>query len=694
MIDGAWGRLGIAPTPDQGAIRRAYADALRAMEVDADVAGFAALRQARDTALAWARSQAAQASAPDAPGDPAALPVAVEDERATAAEAADDTPPGTWPHAAPRLDGHADTGTVRAGHDHGHDALVPALPFAPARGPADDQFVVQRPTLAPIVLAGAADAPGVSLGRQQPQTRADHALHDLLLAGPGTEFGLTADDRAAALALLDRLIAQADAGGVDLWSRTEEWLAETLARSWPRAAPLLDRAAQAFGWADRPATTGDSPAVAFLISRLGSQPLVRTAHPPQDALFVALMPEGGSEAPLDGVEEAAALAHLQTLLGEAHMAQVERSEEIETWLADLLAQSWPRSAPLLEPAAQALGWERERGTLNERPVIAFLNARLRGLRFARKVQHKGHPLHKAWAELTRTGTRKGLFVSRRQVRQLIDGVRSNFPELEQHFNPVLVAAWEPQGSSGGGIGRNFGWIAIVLIGLVRLVIAIADYHEAPSGQAPAYESTASVDPVSDPVLGKAITILFGPGLSFSDLKRHNPSLAESLSMDRRTTDDPAVLAGKGQHILTGAFLNALQRAVPPRLDEFARWRLDVMAAAREKGADACVSVAGGGDLPQGVSLADAPLARQQKLARAMLEADAINLVPSAAEKSYAIPGPMVARVIAIAGLPEARVRAAFHNQGTSADQCTVRMTLIKAALAWKGADRVAILQGT
>ncbi|WP_028657715.1 hypothetical protein, partial [Novosphingobium sp. B-7] len=460
-------------------------------------------------------------------------------------------------------------------------------------------------------------------------------------------------------------------------------------------APLLDRAAQAFGWADRPATTGDSPAVAFLISRLGSQPLVRTAHPPQDALFVALMPEGGSEAPLDGVEEAAALAHLQTLLGEAHMAQVERSEEIETWLADLLAQSWPRSAPLLEPAAQAFGWERERGTLNERPVIAFLNARLRGLRFARKVQDKAHPLHKAWAELTRTGTRKGLFVSRRQVRQLIDGVRSNFPELEQHFNPVLVAAWEPQGSSGGGgIGRNFGWIAIVLIGLVRLAIAIGVYDWTAPVPSPAYESTANFDPVSDPVLGKAITILFGPGLSFSDLKRHNPSLAESLSMDRRMTDDPAVLAGKGQHILIGAFLNALQRAVPPRLDEFARWRLDVMAAAREKGADACVSVAGGGDLPQGVSLADAALARQQKLARAMLEADAINLVPSAAEKSYAIPGQMVARVIAIAGLPEARVRAAFHNQGTSDDQCTVRMALIKAALAWKGADRVTILQGT
>ncbi|WP_062788189.1 hypothetical protein [Novosphingobium capsulatum] len=705
MSDGAWGRLGIAPTPDQGAIRRAYADALRAMDVDADVAGFAALRQARDTALAWARSQAAQASAPDAPGDPAALPVAVEDERATAAEAADDTPPGTWPHAAPRLDGHADTGTVRAGHDHGHDALVPALPFAPARGPADDQFVVQRPTLAPIVLAGAADAPGVSLGRQQPQTRADHALHDLLLAGPGTEFGLTADDRAAALALLDRLIAQADAGGVDLWSRTEEWLAETLARSWPRAAPLLDRAAQAFGWADRPATTGDSPAVAFLISRLGSQPLVRTAHPPQDALFVALMPEGGSEAPLDGVEEAAALAHLQTLLGEAHMAQVERSEEIETWLADLLAQSWPRSAPLLEPAAQALGWERERGTLNERPVIAFLNARLRGLRFARKVQDKAHPLHKAWAELTRTGTRKGLFVSRRQVRQLIEGVRSNFPELEQHFNPVLVAAWEPQGGSGGGIGRNFGWIAIVLIGLVRLVIAIADYgqdHPASPPQA-AYETSAPAapgqplnapfDPAADPLLADVVHQLFGPGMSYADLRKANPNFAGTINANRHLTADPGELAHQGQVVLTQRLLYARAHAGPARLDALARWRLDMLMAAKADGAETCLKVYHWEDLPKGSALTGAALERQQKLARTMLASGEIDAPqPDRYTRSYNIPGPIIAQIIQTTGLPEGAVRRAFNGEGLPATVCTVQIALLKAALNWKGAGRQPILR--
>jgi hypothetical protein len=70
-LRGAWRRLGIEPTTDQGAIRRAYADALRAMDVDADVAGFAALRDARDTVLAWARQQpkdaAREAPEPESP---------------------------------------------------------------------------------------------------------------------------------------------------------------------------------------------------------------------------------------------------------------------------------------------------------------------------------------------------------------------------------------------------------------------------------------------------------------------------------------------------------------------------------------------------------------------------------------------------------------------------------------------------
>lgn len=685
----AWRRLGIDPTTDQGAIRRAYADALRAMDVDADVAGFSALREARDAVLAWARQQ------------PADAPIAEVLPEQGPAEA-DAFVPGTWPHAAPRLDGLAGDGLVQAGTDDRHDALVPPLPLAPASGPSDPQFALRQPTLG-VVEWFASDVDPVRLARPE-QPRADHALHALLLEGPGTEFDLSEDERADAQAHVAALIAQADAGGVDLWGRTEEWLAETLARGWPRSAPLLGSVAHTFGWAGRPATTGDSPAVAFLIPRLGTQPLVRTVRPAEDALFVLLLPETGHKAPLTDAQEEEARQLLDTVLAEAHEGQVERSNAIETWLADVLAQAWPRSAPLLEPVAQAFNWESERGQLHERPAIAFLNARLRGLRFTEKVQDKGHPLHKAWVELTRDGSRKGLFVPKRQVRQLIDGVRTNFPELEQHFNPVLVAAWEGQ---GGGLGAKFGWIAIVVIGVIRMIIAISDYgqnhqvgapavtapYEAGAPATPGQSAGADFDPVTDPALADVLHQMFGPAMTYPQVYKADAKLAAAIKANRRMLADPGELAHAGQVVLTQRFLQARPHAGPARLEALARWRLDMMLAAKADGPETCLSVYHWDDLPKGVQLTEAALGRQQALARAMLAAGELDPPPpSGYSRSYRIPGPMIDQIIRATGLSQAAVSAVFDGHGAPNTVCAVQTALIKAALGWKGPERTAILR--
>ncbi|MEO7247939.1 MAG: hypothetical protein ABIW31_05750, partial [Novosphingobium sp.] len=66
----AWKALGIARTSDLGAIRRAYADLLKAADPDSDPAAFALLRDARDIALANARALVAKAVATADPAEP------------------------------------------------------------------------------------------------------------------------------------------------------------------------------------------------------------------------------------------------------------------------------------------------------------------------------------------------------------------------------------------------------------------------------------------------------------------------------------------------------------------------------------------------------------------------------------------------------------------------------------------------
>ncbi len=61
---GPWRVLEIDPTEDRSAIQRAYAEKLKGLDPDSDIAGFTALRNARDHALTLARSlQAAEARA-------------------------------------------------------------------------------------------------------------------------------------------------------------------------------------------------------------------------------------------------------------------------------------------------------------------------------------------------------------------------------------------------------------------------------------------------------------------------------------------------------------------------------------------------------------------------------------------------------------------------------------------------------
>ncbi|HSJ78390.1 MAG TPA: hypothetical protein VK913_06595, partial [Erythrobacter sp.] len=148
-------------------------------------------------------------------------------------------------------------------------------------------------------------------------------------------------------------------------------------------------------------TTGESPGAGLSTELAEAQARAQAAW---QGLVDILYP--GGEASEEGVSHAeleAGTAHLAVLFDHAQAADLAEHDALDHALADVMANTWPRSAPFVEPANAAFHWLDEAGQLEERYSLRFLNARLKGMRFHDKVQQPDHPLHKAWMELSRPG---------------------------------------------------------------------------------------------------------------------------------------------------------------------------------------------------------------------------------------------------------------------------------------------------
>lgn len=586
----AWKVLGIAKTPDVGAIRRAYAERLKAMDIDKDVDGYARLREARDAALRWARMQAK----PDASEefDPfAGVVPPKETEPGKALESIAESETSSWLYAAPAAQGEADPSlTTRLGDSS--PKLDVTTGFSAAQAPAEQAIAVARDPFARPVLLGLEPTSDAVM----PAWAHEQALHRLLFA------------------------------------------------------------------VQRQDNDDDTPP------------------------------------PLEGWEEAMALGHLKAVLRHAETVSVTAFDEIDNWLAGMLADSWPRSAPLLEPAAAVFGWESERGQVSERPAIAFLNARLRGLRFREKVQEPGHPLHKAWKELTtpaQQGSRKGWFVKRAEVEQLLAGVRKNFPELEHHFDPWRVALWDKADGSDVGSGwfsKGRLWIFAVI--LLLQVVRFAFNDSTPDTTPPPALSASEMAEDSN-AIGGAIAAIFGPEITLEGLKSLQPDLSALFSANRTIaradgSDDKAYRAKVHDLVRERMYMTALVEK-GPLLADVQRVRADLLRAARKVGAAQCMAFVRTRRLDPQVVVPEATLEAERKLAVRMLDASQLGPPQRMAPARAQVPGELVGKVILLTGIPDERVRKAMNGKGSDADQCAVNIALIDATLAWKGKDREAIL---
>lgn len=567
--DFPWSLLGIAATGDAKAIRSAYAARIKAMDLDADVEGYADLRRARDTALRLAKrfTPEPEPEAAHAPAEP--------------------EPAVRWRHAAPLLDGAWE--------------VDPALTTQPATD-ATAPFAPVSPEVRKI----------------EPE-------------------GLTAS-------------AAAD----------------------PFTPPLLE--------ADRAPAGVDEATIA-----------AGSLQPPAMQLAALLDPaRAGGLVAMEPAEEARARALLRTVIDTAHRADITGQGQIEDWLADLLSQGWPRSAPLIEDTAAAFGWDREWGKIDARPAVDYLGTRLRGYRFERKVADKGHRYHKAWVELGRPGPAgrwRWLRAAGGDVTALLAGVRRHFPEVEQHLDPERVASWEQP--------TRWPTVAIVVgfLVLIRVLFGMSDLPPAPQT---APDPAASVQLVAiDAATTAATAEAFGKGYTSGWLRQHQSELAVAVEQIGRV----AVQSGAGAQAAVRKTVDLVRQRTyldgrtltGEDFDRTMRLRHDLLKAAQVKDPAFCVIYLNSGTMPALVEVPGATRTAERSFAASLAERGLLVSPRPSGPTTARVPGALGAQVMRTTGLDRDAVAQAMQGKGPDAHRCAVAIALLEATLRWQGEERRAIL---
>ncbi|ATI78779.1 hypothetical protein [Sphingobium yanoikuyae] len=264
----AWHLLGIEATADSKTIRRAYAARLRAIDPDQDRDGFAALRDARDQALMLASGEVADAPPPGIMIDGMEVIVPSPDMAFSGAL------PATCDIASAPL-------SIAAATPSADWRMPPIAPDCRIAADGGDAIALPLPDGADALIV-----PTVTRAEVQDLSRADHALHALLYPDPDAQSQdrpLHPADIVNGTTLISRIHAEAQQGAIDLHARVDDWLANILAGSWPRAQPLLAPAARLFGWDALEGQIDAPPAVDFINRRLASdrfaQQVQQKGHP-------------------------------------------------------------------------------------------------------------------------------------------------------------------------------------------------------------------------------------------------------------------------------------------------------------------------------------------------------------------------------------------------------------------------------
>lgn len=387
-----------------------------------------------------------------------------------------------------------------------------------------------------------------------------------------------------------------------------------------------------------------------------------------------LYPQGAySEEAFTHEENEAAQAALTELLADAKGNDLGREQAVEHWLGEVLAESWPRSGPLVEQAAQAFDWVAQSGEIGERPALQFLNPRIRGLRFVVKVEQPDHPFHTYWEELKRPGKR-GFFdrfrIKREGIENLLGGIRTRYPEVESYLDHERVASWEKPAP---------GWIAWILQRVFIFIVVI---------QLLAFCGRTIGDNNNDlpqDKLDQVVAEAFGPGRTMAEVQAADPKLADVIyaSIEFDSANGDSIAKVEDAVVVRMRELAALALDDAPKDDVLAilAVRRDLFEVAREAGTPACAALLKTARLPEGAVVPESVREKERALTWRLAQTKLLDTEWTASEdKSLPLPGWVGPGVVQRTGLSVDRINAVLKGEETQ-DLCAVRIALIDTLLS-------------
>ncbi len=393
-----------------------------------------------------------------------------------------------------------------------------------------------------------------------------------------------------------------------------------------------------------------------------------------------------SAEPLTWAEFGQAEESVGAILDHALEGDIGTHSAIDEYLAEMLAQAWPRSAPLLERVSVAFGWLDQSGVIVERPALQFLNPRLRGMRFTDNVEQSDHPLHKAWEELKRPGKRSffdGLRIKREEIHTLLGGIRERYPELESHLDPERVESWEKPGPEWvGWIIRRLFVLFLVVQALRFCGDALPDPPQQPV--VPEVEVTQSEETIPP---ADFLREMFGTNATSAELVTAAPALAGQVGNIRYGSryDGRESAVREGAYLIRHLTHRAIEKAPFDDLLVIHALRRDAAMAVRaEEGDEACTEFLRSARLPEGFELPGHIRARERRLGWKMVEAGLMDPNEDLGGPETApVPAWVFDRVARATGATDAQIEAEFSGKDRSRS-CAIRIALVDALLSRPG----------